>query len=271
MNKEAFAEYAVKSTIEDTLQEALDILDADDGKSFEEKKEAMIKHLQRHQEPVLVDALVDLAFADKKGQQLKDTFWSSGQVTSADESIILRKVEDCDREGYMSLQKEYSLMKSMLKEQAYCDMAWNEHVEPKALMLTILKDGAYVGYCGIKSMVQEPWEIAIELLPQWTDHGIGSQAITAMMEAIAWRLGVSKFRVRIDPGNWASQKLFEKLGAQPNGISEFLIHDQEMLKKVEEENLQLIDEDTIALAAKFGVEPRSLLSHVLEYTLTYSA
>ena len=160
-------------------------------------------------------------------------------------------------------------MKGMLNEQAYCDMAWNEHVEPKALMMTIVKDGIYVGYCGIKSTAQAPWEIAIELLPHWTNQGIGYQAIAAMMEAITMRLGVSEFRVRIDPGNQASQKLFEKLGAQPNGISEFLIHDQDALKKVEEDNLHLINEDLIALAARFGVEPRTLLSHVLEYTLVY--
>ena len=157
----------------------------------------------------------------------------------------------------------------MLNEQAYCDMAWNEHVEPKALMLTISKDGAYVGYCGIKSTAEENWEIAIELLPQWVNQGIGYKAMTAMMDSIATRLGVSRFRVRIDPGNRASQKLFEKLGAQPNGISEFLIHDQEALDKVEEDNLHLIDEKLIALAAQFDVEPRKLLSHVLEYTLTY--
>lgn len=269
MNKETFAEYAVKNTIEDTLQEALDILDADDGKSFEEKKEALIKHLQSHKEPVLVDALADLAIADKRGQQLKDTFWSAGDVTCEDASITLRKVDDSDREGYLELQKEYSIMKGMLNEQAYCDMAWNEHVEPKALTLTVLKDGAYVGYCGIKNTSQEPWEIAIELLPCWTNQGIGSQVITAMMEAIAKRLGVTEFRVRIDPGNRASQKLFEKLGATPNGISEFLIHDQDALNKVEEDNLHLIDEDLTALATKFGVEPRHLLSHVLEYTLLY--
>lgn len=269
MDQEAFAEYAVKSTIEDTLQEALDILDADDGKSFEEKKEALIEHLQSHKESVLVDTLADLAIADKEGQQMKDAFWSEGDVTCEDASIILRKVDDSDRAGYMELQKEYSIMKSMLMEQAYCDMAWNEHVEPKALMLTVLKDGAYVGYCGIKSTAQEPWEIAIELLPYWTHHGIGYQAIAAMMDAISSRLGVSEFRVRIDPGNQASQKLFEKLGAEPNGISEFLIHDQAVLEKVEEENLHLIDEHLIVLAAKFGVEPRNLLSHVLEYTLIY--
>ncbi|MCF2661165.1 GNAT family N-acetyltransferase [Pseudoflavonifractor phocaeensis] len=269
MDKETFAEYAVKNTIEDTLQEALDILDADDGKSFEEKREAIIEHLQKHREPVLVDALADLAIADKIGQQNKDEFWRYGEITCPGTSLILRKTDDTDRSGYIALQKEYCIMKSMLAEDAYCDMVWNEHVEPKALMLTIVQDGSYIGYCGIKNTTQTTWEIAVELLPQWTRQGIGYCAITAMMEAIAKRLGVNEFRVRIDPGNKASQKLFEKLGAQPNGISEFLIHDQDSLKKVEEDNLHLIDEDTITLAAKFGVEPRALLSHVLEYTLIY--
>lgn len=270
MDKEAFAEYAVKSTIEETLQEALDILDADDGKSFEEKKEAIIKHLQGHKEPVLVDALADLAIADKKGQQIKDEFWHTGDVACSEGGVVLRRADGKDRDGYLELQREYSIMKPMLKEEAYCDMAWNEHVEPKALMLTILKDGTYIGYCGIKNTAQKPWEIAVELLPQWTNQGLGYTAIATMLDAIQKRLGETTFRVRIDPGNRASQKLFEKLGAVPNGISEFLIHDQAALEKCEEDNLQHIDDQLIALAEKFGVEPRKLLSHVLEYTLEWT-
>ena len=82
-------------------------------------------------------------------------------------------------------------------------------------------------------------------------------------------LGINQFRVRIDPGNHASQKMFEKLGAIPNGISEFLIHDKATLEKCEEGNLHLIDADTISLAEKFGVEPRKLLSHILEYSLPW--
>lgn len=269
MDKEAFAEYAVKSTIEETLQEALDILDADDGKSFEEKKEAIIKHLQGHKEPVLVDALADLAIADKKGQQIKDEFWHTGDVACSEGGVVLRRADGKDRVGYLELQREYSIMKSMLKEEAYCDMAWNEHVEPKALMLTILKDGTYIGYCGIKNTTQKPWEIAVELLPQWTNRGIGRIAIPVMMTAIYERLGEMEYRVRIDPGNVPSQKLFEKLGAVPNGISEFLIHDQAVLEQCEDEHLSNIDERLVALSEKFHVEPRKLLSHVLEYTLTY--
>ena len=71
------------------------------------------------------------------------------------------------------------------------------------------------------------------------------------------------------PDNYASQALFEKLGAEPNGISEFWIHDEESIRKCEEENLHLIDEKLCKVAKKFEVEPRKLLSHVLEYKLRW--
>lgn len=269
MPKEVFKEYATKSAIEETIQEALDILEADDGKSFEEKKEALIKHLQKHQEPVLIGALADLATADKAGQQIKDNFWSFGEITCPDRNIILRNVSAADREGYLLMQREYSLMKHMLNEPVYCEMVWNEQLDPKALMLTITMGSEYVGYCGIKNTTEAAWEIAIEILPQWTKAGIGYIALSGMLTAIKARLGIAQFRVRIDPSNYASQRLFDKLGAVPNGISEFLIHDQNALEKCEEENLHLIDEHLRTVADKFGVEPRKLLSHVLEFTLQW--
>ena len=88
-----------------------------------------------------------------------------------------------------------------------------------------------------------------------------------MLSEIRQRLAVCEFRIRIDPGNTASQKLFEKLGAVPNGISEFLLHGEDELARCEEENLQYLDDNMVALAEKFGVEPRKLLSHVLEYRI----
>ena len=270
MSKESVANLAVKSSLETTVQEVLDILEADDGKSFEEKKAAMIEHLSLSQDAELSEILVDRAIAEKNDRELKNDFWNAGVVTCADSSIILRRVDASDREGFLSLQRKYSVLRSMLEEESYCTLVWNEHQEDKALMLTIEKSGEYLGYCGIKNTSQDPWEIAIELQPQWTKQGIGGHALSAMLDAIKARLGVNEFRVRIDPGNSASQKVFERLGAVPNGISKLLLHDPSIIEKCEEENLHLIDDAVIALAEKFGVEPRKLLSHVLEYTLTWS-
>ena len=92
-----------------------------------------------------------------------------------------------------------------------------------------------------------------------------------MLDELKRRLGVTSYSVRIEPSNTASQRLFEKLGATPNGISEFLLHGAEELKKYEETNLQYITEQLSEVAQKFGVEPRKLLSHVLEYRLDWNA
>ncbi len=48
-----------------------------------------------------------------------------------------------------------------------------------------------------------------------------------------------------------------------------MLHEEEDIRMCEEENLQEIDEKLIEVAEKFGVEPRKLLSHVLEYSLEW--
>jgi len=270
MSKDTVTEYAIKRTVESTVQEVLDILEADDGKTFDEKKDIILKHLKSYKETEnLAEVLADFAMADMKGQQIKDAFWSHGVVTCPDVGVVLRKVQERDRDCFLVIQQEYSPMRSMLTEESYRELLWKEHLAEKSLMLSIEKDGEYIGYCGIKNTSQNPWEVAIELLPQWTKQGIGPVAISALLDAVKARFDTAVFRVRIDPGNMVSQRMFEKLGAVPNGISEFLLHDQKSLEKCEEDNASLINEDLIALAAKFDVEPRKLLSHVLEYTLTW--
>lgn len=271
MEKDTMTEYAVKRTIRSTVQEALDMLDADDGMSFEEKKEIIVNHLKRFKKTEnLADVLADFAIADMKGQQIKDLFWSYGLVPCPASCVVLRKVEDRDRNSFLAIQQEYCPLRSMLSEESTRERLWKDHQAGKSLMLSIEKEGEYIGYCGIKNTAQDPWEIAIELFPQWTKQGIGPNAISAMLNAVKVRLGICAYRVRINPSNKASQKMFEKLGAVPNGISEFLLHDQKSLEKCEEDNAHLINEDLIALAARFDVEPRKLLSHVLEYALSWT-
>ena len=136
-------------------------------------------------------------------------------------------------------------------------------------MLSIVKDGEYIGYCGIKNIAQPVWEIAIELLPEWTRHGIGYVTLSAMLNEMRSRLGVTKYIVRIEPANLASQKLFEKLGARPCGIADLWFQEETTIKRCEESGLHLIDDNMIEVAKRFHVEPRQLLSHVLEYELIW--
>lgn len=268
MDKNSAVENSMKIRLEDPVQKVLDILGAADDRMFEEKKSEAIRYLQSQKNTELAEKLIDIATEDEAGSRMKEKFWSQGEQIPVADGIILRDVRECDRPFFVELQRQYSIIKSMLKDDSALALLWNEHTSIKALMCSIIYNGEYVGYCGIKNLGRDEWEIAIEILKEWTNRGIGYATVKALVYEIKRRVGVAEFRVRIDPANYASQKLFEKLGALPNGISEFMLHRKEDIERCENENLDLIDDNIVEVAKKFGVEPRRLLSHVLEYRLS---
>ena len=81
----------------------------------------------------------------------------------------------------------------------------------------------FVGYCGIKNLTQEIPELAIELLSKYRKNGYGFQALSLLMDQFSEITGEHVFRSRVEVDNYASQALHRKLGAVPNGMSEFLI------------------------------------------------
>ena len=269
MNQETVRKRSMQKSLDTILQNVLDMLEADDGRSFEEKKEQAIRMLTEKEDSLLVNKLVDLAIAEKSASQIRESFWSFGEEILLSNGICLRNVRASDREGFLALQKHYSSTPAMLAQEAYQNMVWSEHTEQKSLMLSIEQDQAYIGYCGIQDLSKDIWEISIELMPEKVRQGIGSIAIPAMLDELRDRLGVITYRIRIEPTNYVSQRLFEKLGAVPNGISELWLHDPDDLAQLEEEGMHLIDETLIAVAMKFDVEPRALLSHVLELSLLF--
>ena len=269
MKNQSLAANAMKISIEDSIHKVMNIIEKEDGRTFEEKKKEAINFLKDKENTLLAERLIDIATYDEIGKKIYKKFWAMGECIITENEIILRKVQDSDKDIFIELQKENNIVKSMMKEEAYRNMLWNEHIEYKALMFSIVVDNEYVGYCGIKNTTHEQWEIAIEILNKWKHKGIGYRAISIMLDAIKNRLNVSEFRVRIDAENYPSQRLFEKLGAEPNGISEFLLHEEADIRRCEEENIHLLDERIQELAKQFNVEPRKLLSHVLEYKLTW--
>lgn len=269
MKNQSLAANAMKISIEDSIHKVMNIIEKEDGRTFEEKKKEAINFLKDKENTLLAERLIDIATNDEMGKKIYKKFWAMGECIITENEIILRKVQDSDKDIFIELQKENNIVKSMMKEEAYRNMLWNEHIEYKALMFSVIVDNEYAGYCGIKNTTHEQWEIAIEILNKWKHKGIGYRAISIMLDAIKNRLNMSEFRVRIDAENYPSQRLFEKLGAEPNGISEFLLHEEADIRRCEEENIHLLDERIQKLAKQFNVEPRKLLSHVLEYKLTW--
>lgn len=260
----------VKERLNQLLQRLIDVLEKEDGRSYEEKKAEILAILAEDMKQTKAEkrkrprksgaAIVRAAITQQR-------FWADGETLRLNDELWMRKVEKGDKEEFLALTRIYSPMAASFDDASFCNIFWKERTGDSELMCSIFAGDSYIGYCSIADLTQDLWEVSIELLPAWTGRGIGQLAMTALLDAAKERLGVTDFRVRIDAENTASQKLFTRLGAVPNGISELWLHGEEELQRFEEKNLHRITAEMTALAETFGVEPRKLLSHVLEYRL----
>lgn len=129
-------------------------------------------------------------------------------------------------------------------------------------------DETRVGYLGVKDTRDDIWEIGIELDERFTHQGFGSRSIGLFLNELYRITGKPEYKAWVETDNLPSQKYFEKLGARLIGLCNGPILKLEEEKRLfEENNLNLIDNNMKALAARMGVEPRKLLSHVLDYRI----
>lgn len=190
-------------------------------------------------------------------------------VIYENERIRLRRPEKEDRAPFLQVKCQYAYSKVMIQRESYQEGLWEEQISNESLYYSIIerKNDKYIGYCGVKDLKKKVWEIAIELDGEYCHQGYGFLALGKYLENLAGLSGRREFASRVEADNIASQKLMEKLGFRPYGLAEFLLHSEEDKREAEEEYLYLLDERYEKLAERFHVEPRKLLSHVLEYRL----
>lgn len=201
---------------------------------------------------------------------MKERFWRKGEIEKTDSHVWLRRPQEKDKAKFVRLQKENRAAKELMESESVQDQIWKMHTGDSSLMFSIEVDGEYAGYCGVNDLSAEKWEIAIELLSEFHNSGVGYAAVGSMLSAVKERLGVSNFRARISPDNYACQHLAEKLGLTPNGICEYVRRSENCENCGNGVQCEpKIDEKMKAVAQKFGVEPEKLLTHVLEYDLNW--
>ena len=201
----------------------------------------------------------------------KRTLPRRGQLLAENDMVILRTISDEDYEDYMKVSYECAIMKSAFKEDAFKKDLWESFLFDTAANFSIFDKvtGEYVGYCGIKNLSAENWELVIELLKKYRHRGYGYHALVVMLNALTELTGKTTYRSRVDSDNYASQNLMKKLGAKPNGISEIFIYGED-LRKFQEENKDLIDDTLRKLAKEFHVAPIDLIGHVLEFRIDWN-
>ena len=198
-------------------------------------------------------------------------FPNYGEVLGQNNKVILRVIQSIEKDDYLSLSYDYSCLKSDFKEEKFKQELWKDFMSENAFVCTIIDraTGSYVGYCSIKDLCKSDWEIAIELKPERCHKGYGTEALSLFMKKVACITGNRFFRVRVDIDNYASQALMRKLGAYPNGVSDFLLRGED-LEKFKTENIDMIDDRIRAVADEFCMEPEDILGQVLEYRFDMS-
>ena len=201
----------------------------------------------------------------------KSTLPRRGQLLAENDMVTLRAISDEDYEDYMKISYECAIMKSAFKEDAFKKDLWESFLSDTAANFSIFDKvtGEYVGYCGIKNLSTENWELVIELLKKYRHRRYGYHALVVMLNALTELAGKTAYRSRVDSDNYASRNLMKKLGAKPNGISEIFIHGED-LRKFQEENKYLIDDKLRKLAKEFHVAPIDLIGHVLEFRINWN-
>lgn len=129
MKNQSLAANAMKISIEDSIHKVMNIIEKEDGRTFEEKKKEAINFLKDKENTLLAERLIDIATNDEMGKKIYKKFWAMGECIITENEIILRKVQDSDKHIFIELQKENNIVKSMMKEEAYRNMLWNEHIE----------------------------------------------------------------------------------------------------------------------------------------------
>ncbi len=251
------------------LKEILRLLEEMEQQNGEEKK---IYHSQ-------IMEMLDAKTKELERKLEKLTTGSNGKVWDfgkeremdvfvEDDVILLRNCRDSEKEKYIQVKKENTDNPEYYDNESAVDSTWKMFEDEKSFCCSIIRkrDNEFIGYISIKDTKSNLWEIAIELLQKYCNKGYGSRAIALFLPAISKITGKTQFQALVETDNIPSQLLMEKLGARLIDIYDYTFQgDEEAATAFEEKYMSEITERMVLLAEQIGVEPRKMLSHVLDY------
>lgn len=221
-----------------------------------------------------LDGLVAIVSKPESQQPIWDfAAEKAHSVLTGDEAVILRAIQIKDADFYVDVKAQYSRMYQALKHMGKVDnesLLMADLFKPESFFCIVedVKDDTSVGYIGIKDTRDNIWEIAIELDGQFTHKGYGLRSIRLFLNELYRITGKAEYRALVETDNFPSQKCFEKLGSRLLGLCTGpILKLEEEKKRFEDNNLNLISDNMKELAVRLGVEPRKLLSHVLDYRI----
>ena len=182
--------------------------------------------------------------------------------------IKLRPLDKSDIDNFIELQKEVFL-DGIDFDDVSVRTVFTDIFEGKEIKYAIIDNdtGTFYGCCGCKDLNKDKPELDIELFKRFHNRGIGTNAVLMLMSILSKQKKVSSFTATVEPDNYASQRLLQKLGATPAGIIISIYISEKYIDKYETDNIGLINDNLRCIAEIFSVEPKTLLTHDLIFNI----
>lgn len=213
---------------------------------------------------------------DKLIQKMSGCAWDFSEekhtpTFAFNDTLLLKPLTEEYHDLYIKTRAEHAYNSGFYLKQKNRSVVLCELKQEQSLFMAVVRqaDNAYIGYVGLKDTSKNLWEFCIELLPEYCNQGYGCTAVKLFLKKVSEITGNDKqqFMALVEVDNIPSQKLMLKLGGRLIDIYDFIFHDEERAEKFEEEHLNEITEHMIELAEELMIEPRKLLSHVLDYRI----
>jgi len=271
IHREAQKEKQIKIEMEHYkfLQELLNLMEGIDELSDEEKAKRQLEYNTKIEERLnqLHKEIEDLE-NKYAGKPWDFTSERAMDVFAEDDEIILRDYKENELDEYIQIKLENTDAADSYDDENKRKNAWKAFYNDNSFCCAIIRksDDELIGYVSIKDSRSKLWEIAIELFRKYCNKGYGAKALKLFLPRLSEITGKTQFQALVETDNIPSQKLMEKLGARLIDIYDYTFNgDEDAARMFEEKYLDRITARMLELAEQINVEPRKMLSHVLEY------
>ena len=184
--------------------------------------------------------------------------------------IILVPLSEKYKDRYIKLKREESFFNpKYYDDENNVVKAWKLMQNPYELNMAIIKknSGDFMGCISINNTRCRIWEMSIELLRQFRGMRYGTMSLILFLKKVRDFTHVKEYCAYVETDNIACQRLMRKVGGQLVGIYNAASLPAALAYKFEEKHIDEITDHMLELADELEIEPRKLLSHVLEYRL----
>lgn len=260
---------AEKEIEKENVIEVLNMLNGMPDAADDEKKELLLKILDRiGRAREELDRKIEMSQKGGSGtiwdfskERCKDVFVEDGE-------IILRNCRDTEKDKYIQIKKENPDFSDFCFDEFAMNSIWQDFNDEKTFCCSMIRkcDSQFIGYISIKDTKANLWEIAIEILQEYRNQLYGSKALGLFLPTISAITNRTQFQALVETDNIPGQKIVEKMGARLIDIYDYTFHgDEETARIFEEKHLSELTARMVELAEQIDVEPRKMLSHVLDY------